>query len=290
MADSEKPPDQSRDYVGPRLVPKAAAPVTVEPEAKVVLNLPVGDGGKADEEQVKKARARRRTATVRVARADIPDLIKAAQGEALEARREVPPAHLDRPAPMDRAGRDVDVDVDLDEPSQPGTAQATSGQTATLSARPPRGPVTLSRPPTSAVLSRPPPARATSSKRATLAFLTIAAVGAAIGLFLILDPHFNPDTEQTVEPAAGDAPVAVEPTRTAEVPPPAPPPAAATETATATAEAAVEAAPSTTAVVTAPNRPPPTTWRPAVSPPPPFRPAPPPPAKPPPGSGIPAGI
>jgi len=288
------PADEARDYVGPTAVPKTSAP-SAEPEAKVVLNLPDAGAQKADEEQVKKARARRRSATVRVARADIPELMKLRQGA---------PAPDSSPSIEDAPSGD-DVDVDLREggiskpaslqppPAGPAMGRSRSSRPGARTSRTSRPPArSVSSPPPSAVLSRPPAAaRGARGRKVTLAILVAVAVAGAVGLFMILDPKFNPETQKTVESAVENAAAA----QTAESTPSPPPdvePTVAQPTATASAPTAgADTATPTLGAPTPPppGRPPPTWQRPAAPQPPPPRPAPPPPRRPPP-SDIPRGI
>jgi hypothetical protein len=62
-------------YVAPQVLPKAALPTTPEPDAKVVLNLPSNAVGAVSEEEVRAARARRRTATVKIDRAAVAETL-----------------------------------------------------------------------------------------------------------------------------------------------------------------------------------------------------------------------
>ena len=62
-------------YVAPQVLPKAALPTTPEPDAKVVLNLPASAVGAVSEEEVRAARARRRTATVKIDRAAVAETL-----------------------------------------------------------------------------------------------------------------------------------------------------------------------------------------------------------------------
>lgn len=277
--DDAPPPDQDRDYVGPTALPKTAAPKT-EPEAKVVLNLPDAGAQKADEEQVKKARARRRSATVRVARAEIPELMKLRQAGA--------PAPPDSSPGQDDAGSH-DIEVDLEDSgriSKPASLRPPPGGPA--SARPPPSkPISKppSKPPPSAVLSYRPAARGARGRKVTLVILVIIAMAGAVALFMVLDPKFNPETQKTVEsavesPAAAQTAEETTPEPTAE--PTSEP--AVTATATATASASASAVPTAAPMPPPPSRPP-STWKPPPSPP-----RPPPPRPPPPPSDIPQAI
>jgi len=279
-AEASAPADEAKDYVGPTALPKTSAPRN-EPEAKVVLNLPDAGAKKADEEQVKKARARRRSATVRVARADIPELVKLRQGA---------PTAPDSSPGVDALGDDIDVD--LDEPgrvSKPASLQPPpNGPTLgkSRSSRPPSRAKSL---PPSAVLSRPPAAaRGARGRKVTLVILVAAAVAGAVGLFMILDPKFNPETQKTVESA-------VENTAAAQTAQAAPAPPTAEPTVESTAPTGTEAAPTATPTLGTPTPPPvqpPSTWKRPAPMPPPQRPPPtrPPPRRPPPPSDIPKGI
>jgi hypothetical protein len=92
----EEPPEKA--YVAPQVLPKPAVPVEAAPDAKVVLNLPASPVSTVSEAEVRAARARRRTATVKIERANVADSLKLADLRAAQiegqptSERPPPPA------------------------------------------------------------------------------------------------------------------------------------------------------------------------------------------------------
>jgi hypothetical protein len=89
---TEEPPEKA--YVAPQVLPKPLVPSEAAPDAKVVLNLPAEPVAAVSEAEVRAARARRRTATVKIDRAHVLDNLK--MGDVAGARPAAEPTS-DRP-------------------------------------------------------------------------------------------------------------------------------------------------------------------------------------------------
>ena len=218
-------------YVAPQVLPKPMLPAEEAPEAKVVLNLPAEPVTTISEAEVRAARARRRTATVKIERAQVSDNLKVADLDARVRSDRPPPRTTPLPAPP--RPRPL---PDGDEVTPPARALRSAEAGAAEQRRLPAPP--LPRVEAAAIatsreldIDGDPSSGATSKGRSGLlvgvAALTVVAVGAYYVVQNVLPSNVSPTSQPTTvsTQAASPATVAIDtaPPPTA-VEPPAPAP------------------------------------------------------------------